>query len=173
MGMLFVPDVTPEMDYKYDEDDWDFRDLNKYLHEDVKFPDFKSVLETRNPYQAGYWEIALMRLRTYNYLQALTHLLNTGDGIIFERSVWSGTAFARTANDFNMVGQDYLTHYWEIRSRVLTTLYRPHVVIYIDVPIDKCLENARKKVCCQTFLISFLVNSNLIKFVLINFKSTE
>ena len=33
LGAKYFPDVTPELDYRYDEDGFDHRDLNKYLHE--------------------------------------------------------------------------------------------------------------------------------------------
>lgn len=145
LGMKFFPDVTPEDDYRT-ADGFDWRDLNKHLHEDVWYPDHKIVLETRNPFLAGYWEMAMLRMRTYNYLNALTHMLNTGDGVVLERSAWSGTVFARTLKDINLVSHDFLTHYWDIRSAAFTRMHRPHVVIYLDVPVDKCLENARRLV---------------------------
>lgn len=143
--MQYFPDVDADLEYK-SWDGFDWRDLNIHLHEDVKYPDFKSVLETRNPYQAAVWEMSLLRLKSYNYLRALTHLLNTGDGVVIERSAWSGTVFARTLRDMNLVSQDFLDHYWAVRSNAFSGMYRPHIVIYLDVPIDKCLENARIKV---------------------------
>ena len=151
LGMRFFPDVTPDDEYKT-ADGFDWRDLNKHLHEDVWYPDHKIVLETRNPYLAGYWEMAMLRMRTYNYLLALTHMLNTGDGVVLERSAWSGTVFARSIKDLNLVSHDFLTHYWDIRSAAFSLMHRPHVVIYLDVPVDKCLENVRKNV--STFLIN-------------------
>lgn len=145
LGMKFFPDVTPDDEYRT-ADGFDWRDLNKHLHEDVWYADHKMVLETRNPFLAGYWEMSMLRMRTYNYLSALTHMLNTGDGVVLERSAWAGTVFARTLKDLNLVSHDYLTHYWDIRSAAFTRMYRPHVVIYLDVPVDKCLENARRLV---------------------------
>lgn len=170
--MKFFPDVTPEDDY-VTADGFDWRDLNKYLHEDVWYPDHKIVLETRNPFLAGYWEMAMLRMRTYNYLLALTHMLNTGDGVVLERSAWSGTVFARTLKDVNLVSQDYLDHYWDIRSAAFSRMHRPHVVIYLDVPVDKCLENARKNVSTPGKLIAIdwrqsLTPSPLFRFVLQN-----
>lgn len=146
LGMKFFPDINPEMDYLDERDGFDYRSFNKHLPEDVWYPDFKSVLETKNPFQAGQWEMFVLRLRTYNYLCALTHLLNTGDGVVLERCAWTGTAFARTLRDLNYVSQDFLDHYWQIRSAAFQGMYRPHVIIYLDVPVDECLENARKKV---------------------------
>jgi len=144
MGMKYFPDVNADMDYKYD-DEFDLRNLNIHLHEDVKYADFKSVLETKNPYQAGYWEMAMLRMRTYNYLAALVHLLNTGDGVILERSPWTGTVFTRSNIDMDLLSRNFLEHYWEVRSAAFSRMYRPHVIIYIDVPVDACLENAKLK----------------------------
>lgn len=145
LGIKYWGDITPELDYRTD-DGFDYRDLNVKLHEDVWFPDFKSVLETKNPYQAASWELYVLRLRSYHYLAGLTHMMNTGDGIVLERSPWTGTVFARTLRDMNLVGPEFLEHYWEVRSAAFANMYRPHIIIYLDVPIDKCLENAKKKV---------------------------
>lgn len=145
LGMKYFPDINADQEYKMD-DGFDYRDLNVHLHEDVKYADFRSVLESQNPYQAGYWEMNILRMRTYNYLCALTYLLNTGDGVVLERSPWSGTVFARSLKEMGLLSQNYLDHYWEVRSAAFRHMYRPHVIIYIDVPVDKCLENAKKKV---------------------------
>jgi len=144
MGMKYFPDISFDRDYKMD-DGSDYRDLNLYLHEDVHYPDYKSALVTQNPYHAGHVEIYSLRMKTHNYMQAVTHLLNTGDGVVVERSPWSGTVFTRANKDLNLLGQDYLKHYWEVRSRAFMQLFRPHVVIYLDAPVDKCLENAKVK----------------------------
>lgn len=145
LGMKYWGDISADLDYKTD-DGFDYRDLNIRLHEDVWYPDFKTVLETKNPFQAAVWEISVLRLRCYHYLAGLTEMMNTGDGIVFERSPWTGTVFARTLRDLNIVSNEFLEHYWEVRSAAFQHMYRPHVVIYLDVPVDKCLENARKKV---------------------------
>ena len=100
--------------------------------------------------------MSVLRLRTYNYMDALAHLLNTGDCVVLDRCAWSGTVFARTLKDVNLVSQDLLDHYWEVRSKAFSHLMRPHIVIYLDLPADQCLENARKNVIL--FLFSFPIN---------------
>jgi len=168
LGMKFIPDVTPELEYKSDIDGFDWRNLNKHLHEDVWYPDFKTVLETKNPYQAAAWEMLLLKTRTYIYLTALTHLMNTGDGVVLERSPWSGTVFARTLNNLNLVGKEFLDHYWEVRSAACCTIFRPHIVIYLDVPVDKCLETAKRN---NTHDCGHLLDEEYLELVEKNYKN--
>ena len=124
---------------------FDYRSLNHLLPVKVRVPDIESVFDTRDSTQAAVLQEVFYRLRYFNYLQALTHLYNTGQGCVMERSPWSDSVFADHLYNEKLFGKSFSNYYWILRSQTISSLQRPHFVIYVDVPVDKCLETIKKR----------------------------
>ena len=72
---------------------YDYRVLNPLLPKEGQLLDLKGFLE--NPFhpRAGYTQHLIYKLRYFQYLDALAHLFNTGQGVVMERSPWSDIVF--------------------------------------------------------------------------------
>lgn len=104
----------------------------------------------------------------YNqYIDALAHVLSTGQGVVLDRCVYSDFVFLEA-----MFSQGYISKpgkiqykrpskisffenrnfkflarsgYYEIRTNTIYELLKPHLVIYLDVPVNKVIENVKKR----------------------------
>uniref|UniRef100_A0A7E4W7R5 DNK domain-containing protein n=1 Tax=Panagrellus redivivus TaxID=6233 RepID=A0A7E4W7R5_PANRE len=84
--------------------------------------------------------------RFEQYLNACAHILNTGQGVVLERSVYSDFVFANALRSKNFIGNEYFKHYYFTRKRALPHLrFWPHAVIYLDAPVEKCLDTIKKR----------------------------
>ncbi|KAH7730915.1 CRE-NUO-4 protein [Aphelenchoides avenae] len=124
-------------------------DLRKYYHlfpESFRIPDVNMFYQ--NPFAD---QVAQMQNRTYEsrwdqYLNALAHIFNTGQGVVLERSVYSDFVFVNAMRSKDYISAEYFKYYYYKRKRSLKHVrYWPHLVIYLDVPAAKCLENIRKR----------------------------
>lgn len=91
-GMLYMPE--PRMDDVYVNDDgFDYRTLNKYIHPKLHAIDERMFYE--NPMHEGvpWFKMLYYRLRFAQYIDALAHLFNTGQGVVLERSPHSDFVF--------------------------------------------------------------------------------
>jgi len=103
------------------------------------------------------------------YVDALAHLLNTGQGVVLERSPYSDTVYleaifnagyirrkGRYQYDLFQVNQLNSTNYFNIfsvdkdayydwKEGAMTELMKPHLVIYLDVPASQVEDNLKKR----------------------------
>lgn len=74
-----------------------------------------------------------------DHIDALAHLFSTGQGVIVERSPFSDFVFNEalfrcgciTKESYNGIQESYVSGNFN--------LYRPHLVIYLDVPVEQTL----------------------------------
>jgi len=91
----------------------------------------------------GYMQYAL---KFEAYCNALAHILNTGQGVVIEQSPFTNLAYVEA-----MYNKDFLTDYFADWYPKMTTFTQseislfPHLYIYLDVPVSKCLENIKNR----------------------------
>lgn len=144
LGMRYFPELNLDTAY-VTEEGFDYRSFNEHLPLQARFPDLPDVFEYRHPTQAAALQHILYRMRFMNYVNALTHLYQTGQGCVVERSPWSDSVFADHLKNENFYSSSFGNFYWMMRSQTISFLQRPHLVIYIDVDADKCLETIQKR----------------------------
>lgn len=74
--------------------------------------------------------------RYVDYIQALAHLFSTGQGVVLDRSAYSDLVFVETLYRNQLITRNSHRALHEIRDNTLQELLRPHLVIYLDVPVD-------------------------------------
>ncbi|EFO23371.1 deoxynucleoside kinase [Loa loa] len=88
----------------------------------------------------------ILRCKFDQYLNAVAHVMNTGQGVVLERTPHTDFIFANACRVKNYIGPEYFTYYYiERKNMIPNCRFWPHLVIYLDVPVDKCLENIRQK----------------------------
>ena len=128
--------------------DNDKRLYNWQLPEEAQFCDRKLFLLKNDHKAANMVWLREYQQKYFHYVEGLAHLFNTGDGVIHESSVWSDYVYWKAlvnANINPIIGNECYEYYSWIRKEGLTDLLRPHLVIYLDIPPEKVLENIQKK----------------------------
>lgn len=145
LGMRYYGQPEDEIIFKRGDRDW--RLVNWKLPELAQVVDMKMFHLNPHHANSAALQFYMYHLRYFHYMEGLTHLFNTGQGVIHNRSVYSDKVFFKALmkmkiGRFNM---DSWTHYNDIRRETLTDLLRPHLVIYLDVPPEQCVENIKKR----------------------------
>ncbi|XP_074603120.1 NADH dehydrogenase (ubiquinone) subunit ND-42 [Brevipalpus obovatus] len=136
----------PNLDPEYINDyGFDLRAFNKLLHRDAQHPDHELFLRDPTHPRAGLFQHRMLRIRFWQALDMELHLLSTGQGCIQERSHWSDVVFNEAMYKAGYISKDIYDFYLRKRWNCFDRLARPHVVIYIDTPKEKVLENIKKR----------------------------
>ncbi|VDN03827.1 unnamed protein product [Thelazia callipaeda] len=141
LGFYFIPE------FQIDEVliDRFGNDYRNYYHLFPKsFRLFDTEMFFKDPYndQTALMRDRIIRCKFDQYLNAVAHIMNTGQGVVLERSPHTDFIFANACRAKNYIGPEYFTYYFiERRNMLPHCSVWPHLVIYLDVPVDKCLQN--------------------------------
>jgi len=121
----------------YNEYGYDLRQLDSKLPENCRSYDENDFLKNPKTVKAARMQIKMFQLHFQKYMDALSHILNTGQGVVMNRSVYSNFVFleALVANKF--VSKSVQSYYYRMKNNALFLLWRPHLVIYLDVPVEE------------------------------------
>ncbi|MFH4975498.1 hypothetical protein AB6A40_002207, partial [Gnathostoma spinigerum] len=143
LGFLYMPEFR--MDHiLIDRYGNDMRDFYPLFPARFRIPDIKMFC--KDPFSDMS---AVMRDRIFNcrfdqYLNAIAHILNTGQGVVLERTPHTDFVFANAMRAKNYIGPEYFKFYYYLRKGAIPQLnFWPHLVVYLDAPVDKCLETIR------------------------------
>lgn len=142
LGMHFVPEANMDTVH-INSYGFDVRSLDKDLPQKLKSTDEKTFCtELRNP---AIFQFEMFELRTSMYIDALAHVMNTGQGVVMVRSVFSDMVFAEAMAKTNYIRKQVLSGYHTIRNELLPELLRPHVQIYLDIPVPTVLKRIKAR----------------------------
>lgn len=138
--------AAPTMDDAYiNEYGFDLRTLDDQLPEGAKSFDNQTFCLNPKHRMTGAFQLRMYMLRVYRYMDALAHLLSTGQGIVSNRSPFSDYVFLEAMFRNNYLSAGVRSYYYEVRAHTITELLKPHLVIYLDVPVAKVKENISKR----------------------------
>ncbi|CAJ0953842.1 unnamed protein product, partial [Mesorhabditis belari] len=124
-------------------------DLRKFYHlfpKRFRIPDMQMFYKNPMDELSAAMQERIFRCRFDQYLNALAHIMNTGQGVVLERAPHSDFVFANAMRAKNYIGHEFFKYYYFVRKNALPKLnFWPHLVIYLDVPVAKCMENIRKR----------------------------
>uniref|UniRef100_A0A4Y7NGN6 NADH dehydrogenase [ubiquinone] 1 alpha subcomplex subunit 10, mitochondrial n=1 Tax=Megafenestra aurita TaxID=2291010 RepID=A0A4Y7NGN6_9CRUS len=130
---------APTMNDHYINDyGYDFRKEDHLLPESCKSYDENDFLKNptaSNGAKAARFQLMKYELRYQRYLEALAHILNTGQGVVTDRSPYSDLVYIAAMYETGIVSRNVYNHYHKVRNNSLPALWRPHLVIYLDVPV--------------------------------------
>jgi len=84
-------------------------------------------------------------LRYSQYVDALAHLMSTGEGVVLNRCPYSDYVFVETLFKHGYMSKGARSVYYDLRGQTITEILKPHLVIYLDVPVAKVQENIKKR----------------------------
>lgn len=124
---------------------FDYRQLDSQLPENAQSFDEKKFLENPKHKNAAGFQIQMLVTKFSQYIDALCHLLNTGQGVIIERSCFSDQAFVEAMFKSGFISKEARKVYYSLRTHTMPHILKPHLVIYLDVPVAKVQENIKKR----------------------------
>lgn len=144
LEMFYMP--APTMDDIYvNSYGYDLRKLDDQLPEAVKSFDNKKFCINPNHRSVGTFQIRMLMLRVSRYVDALAHILSTGQGVVCNRSPFSDFVFVEAMLRSNFISKGVRSVYYDLRNHTLPELMKPHLVIYLDVPVKQIKENIKKR----------------------------
>lgn len=152
----FAKKLAEEFDLKYvPEPDMDRRYITPYgfdlrIVDNVMPPAFKACdlkIFYSNPHHPNVtkFQYQMFMYRFGDYIDALAHILNTGQGVIMDRSVYSDIVFMEAMHEAGYIRTLARDLYRDIYDRCIARLMRPHLVVYLDVPVDTVMERIKAR----------------------------
>ncbi|KAK7479177.1 hypothetical protein BaRGS_00029618 [Batillaria attramentaria] len=137
--MAYIPDFKDTEAFITGEN-FDKRSLNEQLPARVKFCDIKTFYEHKeHPLMLKNFGRTLLTMYMQHFLkyaQALEHLLNTGQGVVMERGVYSHTVFYNVLRKVGQLSPEAFRYLNFVYDNTICEMWRPHLVIYLDAPVD-------------------------------------
>lgn len=135
LDMLYVPPAN--MDEVFvNHYGFDMRKLDDQLPEMCRSFDEKNFCRDPNHPLAAQFQIRMYMIRFSQYIDALAHILSTGQGVVMDRSVYTDFVFLEAMHKNGYISKGAHSVYHEIKQNTINELLRPHLVIYLDCPID-------------------------------------
>jgi len=127
------------------------QDLNDYaVYLDPRLKPYDERDFSRNPTgpvegsgDRFHWQVFKEKYR--NYIYALKHLYNTGQGVVVEGDPWSDYAHFEAAYHQGWVERGTRIAYKTSHKWSMLHLLRPHVLIYLDAPVDVVMRNIKAR----------------------------
>uniref|UniRef100_A0A8D9EPA6 NADH dehydrogenase [ubiquinone] 1 alpha subcomplex subunit 10, mitochondrial n=1 Tax=Cacopsylla melanoneura TaxID=428564 RepID=A0A8D9EPA6_9HEMI len=144
LDMLALPPANMDMWYK--QGDFDFRSLDHlWSTENMKSFDEKSFCKDPKHLNTMGFQIRMLQLRFSLYVDALAHMLSTGQGVVLQRSPFSDFVFVEAMDSAGYISKRVKDIYNEILQFTMLPLLKPHLVIYLDIPPSIVKENIKKR----------------------------
>ena len=135
---LFLPQPTFD-DLYVTHCGFDARTLDSKLPKNIQTWDIERFLQNPMDVNTASMQLYMQLLRQDRWMHCLTHLLATGQGVVTIRTPWSDRVFAKAMVKNKFISMGAYKHYSAACEASLVHYLRPHVVIYLDVPVERTL----------------------------------
>ncbi|KAK6622930.1 hypothetical protein RUM43_008782 [Polyplax serrata] len=142
--LLHIPEATANDEYVLPFG-FDVRQNDHLAPRPLQIYDHKNFCTNPTDLRSALFQYLMLRMRYYQYVDALAHLLNTGQGVILERSVFSDWVFMQAMYEQKFVSKNVYNEYFNIKRNISTRLLEPHLIIYLDVPVPVVQERIRTR----------------------------
>lgn len=136
LGMKHFPEANMDLHY-IRPNGCDLRMFDDQVPEDTRTFDHVNFNKCPTHRLAANFQIMMYTARYGQYIDALAHLMNTGQGVVLERSPYSDFVFLEAMYKCGFISKGARSVYYELRANTIEELMRPHLVIYLDLPVDK------------------------------------
>jgi len=147
LGFKYISGVDLNEYYFNETHGVDPRDLGFMMPSQYQIYDLAKFCNDTEPEKhgkAGRLQLTFLNSRYFKYLECLAHLLNTGQGVVVDSSVWSDMVFARSLRDCNYITKQGFKYYNFTSKNVMCELFKPHLVVYLDAS-TQYIQNQIKK----------------------------
>ncbi|XP_035723090.1 NADH dehydrogenase [ubiquinone] 1 alpha subcomplex subunit 10, mitochondrial-like [Vespa mandarinia] len=134
----------------------DIRSLNPQMPEELQTCDIETFLTNPKHKCVPAFRITHYLLKLDAYLESLLHVLSTGEGVVLNRSLYSDFIFMNAMYQAGYMNRQCCNFYQEVLKTTMCYCKRPHLVIYLDVPVNVVKERIQKR------CIPYEVNSEVL-----------
>jgi len=126
---------------------FDVRALDPMLPEGARAYDLKKFLADKHPEKGTVGRLLLLwyEVKFYDYADALKHVLNTGQGVVMVRSVYSDIVFVDALRRMGYITAPFVQYFSDYRNDSICELLKPHMTIYLDAPVSVIKERINKR----------------------------
>ncbi|CAK9818262.1 NADH dehydrogenase [ubiquinone] 1 alpha subcomplex subunit 10, mitochondrial [Anthophora plagiata] len=143
-GLLYMPPPTHDEIY-INAYGYDFRQLDPKLPIAVQSCDLKLFLKNPLHPQVPCFQLNWLYMRFEQYINAMLHVLATGQGVVLNRSIYSDIAFSDAMYNAGYLSKGVVTEFNVMKKNGLGSLLKPHLVIYLDSPPEVVQQNIKKR----------------------------
>ncbi|GBM24347.1 NADH dehydrogenase [ubiquinone] 1 alpha subcomplex subunit 10, mitochondrial [Araneus ventricosus] len=142
--MHYIPEVTLEETYLTPYG-YDIRQLNPIAPPSFKICDLETYLKNPRHPNVAKMQYRWFMMKLDSYVDALAHILNTGQGIVMERSVYSDFVFFEAMFNAGYLSKPVRDLYYDINRVTLEELMQPHLIVYLDISPEVVLERIKQR----------------------------
>jgi NADH dehydrogenase (ubiquinone) 1 alpha subcomplex subunit 10 len=124
---------------------YDMRQLDPKLPRSMQSYDEKRFIREPNHVNSIVFQLHMYVYKMSVYIDACAHVLNTGQGVVVDRTPFSDFVFAEAMRKCNYIDKKELDVVYYGRKKTIKHLLKPHLVIYLDTPVSKIQENLKKR----------------------------
>ncbi|XP_074658947.1 NADH dehydrogenase [ubiquinone] 1 alpha subcomplex subunit 10, mitochondrial-like [Tubulanus polymorphus] len=138
LGFHYLSEATCDDVYRSEAHASDQRNLDFMVSENSRVYDLKRFYNDANPQSGvpGRLQLDFYLARFLKYTNALKHLLNTGQGVVCDRSVFGDSVYADAMRACGYIKPRGLSFYNRVRVNTICELWKPHLTIYLDAPLE-------------------------------------
>lgn len=142
--MVYLPPPTFD-EFYITEYGYDLRSLDDRLSPSSQSCDVQKFLT--DPYHPNVpmFQFHYFQFKFDQYITTLLHLLSTGQGVVLNRSFYSDYVFARAMTNAGYMRPQALKFYTDIVDIAKLMMMRPHLIVYLDIPVDAVKEKIKKR----------------------------
>ncbi|XP_017893110.1 NADH dehydrogenase [ubiquinone] 1 alpha subcomplex subunit 10, mitochondrial [Ceratina calcarata] len=159
-GLLYMPPPTHDQMF-VNPYGFDLRSLDPKLPAGCKSCDLNRFLTDPTNKQVPIFQMTYLYMRLEQYMNALVHILASGQGVVLNRSAFSDVAFVDAMYNAGYLSKAVVDELEEMKRRCMYHLLRPHLVIYLDVPPEVTIDNVKRRAIREE-VNSKVINTNYL-----------
>ena len=140
----YIPDFTMD-EYYINDYGYDLRNLDPHLPPNIQSMDHKKFCMDPFNLNTLFMQTTYLLYRYMNYMEAMAHILNTGQGVILDRSYFSDHVMTFACIDEGYIKANAREFYDRLLYNSAFKLFRPHVIIYLDIPVPVVQERIKTR----------------------------
>ncbi|GFY34140.1 NADH dehydrogenase 1 alpha subcomplex subunit 10, mitochondrial [Trichonephila clavipes] len=142
--MHFVPE--PSYDKVYITSyGYNLKEIDSIVPPSYKICDIETFYKNPHHQNVAKMQFDMYMLRLEAYIDALAHLLNTGQGVVMERSAFGDFVFLEAMFKAGYLSKQVKDLYYDICKITLDEILKPHLIIYLDVSPEVILERIKAR----------------------------
>lgn len=146
--------IAEEFDFRYfadvrDDDylicynDFDLREFNDKLEDNIKFYDYEMFLKDGNRFNAAWTLRNNFYMRVVKHARLMAHFHNTGQGCVQDVSMFSDFVINETMLREGFISKETYYVMDNFHEIYLTMCWPPHLIIYMDISAEDVLEKIK------------------------------
>lgn len=132
-------------EYYINENGYDLRTLDNRLSLKSQSCDVQKFLTNPHHPNVPMFQFHYFQLKFDQYISALLHLLSTGQGVVLDRSFYTDYIFAKAMTNAGYMRPEALRFYNDIMKIAQLFMLRPHLIVYLDIPVDAVKAKIKKR----------------------------